>query len=111
MEAARKVTMACKTLGAVVLTLVFILLPTGVFGATPTPTTTTPLVSPAASCGGDCDGSGEVTVNELLIMVNIALGGADVVACPAGDTDQDGTIIITEILAAVVNALSGCPVS
>jgi len=27
-------------------------------------------------CAGDCDGSGDVTVNELVTLVNIALGNA-----------------------------------
>lgn len=63
----------------------------------------------ASGCAGDCDCSGNVTVNELLMMVNIALGNADVGSCVAGDVSQDGTITIDEILVAVSNALDGCP--
>jgi len=59
-------------------------------------------------CVGDCGGDGEVTVNEILSMVNIALGNAAVTACEAGDANQDGEITINEILAAVNNALNGC---
>jgi hypothetical protein len=69
----------------------------------------TPTAAHAQSCVGDCGGDGEVTVNELLTMVNIALGNADVSTCTAGDTNQDGEITINEILAAVNNALNGCP--
>jgi hypothetical protein len=61
------------------------------------------------SCSGDCDGSGEVTINELITLVNIALGSLPVSACPAGDVNADGMIAINEIVAAVANALNGCP--
>jgi VCBS repeat protein/FG-GAP repeat protein len=59
-------------------------------------------------CGGDCNGDGEVTVNELITMVNIALGNANVSTCLAGDADGSGEITINEIVAAVNNALNGC---
>ncbi len=61
-----------------------------------------------ASCTGDCDGSGDVTVNELITMVNIALGNTPLSACTAGDADGSGDITINEIIAAVNNALNGC---
>jgi len=61
------------------------------------------------SCVGDCDGSGAVTVDELLTMVNIALGIADVSACEAGDANRDGQVTIDEILSAVNAALTSCP--
>jgi hypothetical protein len=67
------------------------------------------LNSVAIACVGDCDGSGDVTVNELIIMVNIALGNQTVSACLAGDADQSGDITINEIITAVNNALNGCP--
>jgi hypothetical protein len=51
-----------------------------------------------------------VTVDELITMVNVALGGADVSLCPAGDVNRDGEITVDEILTAVNNALDGCPV-
>jgi hypothetical protein len=50
-----------------------------------------------------------VTVDELLSMVNIALGNADVSTCLNGDSNHDMRITIDEILTAVNNALSGCP--
>ena len=64
---------------------------------------------PAVACVGDCNGDGEVTVDELLTMVNIALGTADVSTCTAGDANRDGQVTIDEILAAVNAALTGCP--
>jgi hypothetical protein len=36
------------------------------------------------ACVADCDGSGSVTVNELITMLNIALGNDEVSACPNG---------------------------
>src|SRR5215470_10301302 len=65
-------------------------------------------VATAQSCPGDCDGSGDVTINELIVMVNIALGSAPVSDCPAGDIDGNGEIAISEIIAAVNAALNGC---
>ncbi|MBI3784230.1 MAG: hypothetical protein HY270_12610 [Deltaproteobacteria bacterium] len=47
-------------------------------------------------------------MDELLRMVNIALGNAGVDTCNAGDTNHDGEITIDEILTAVNNALTGC---
>jgi predicted alpha-1,2-mannosidase len=63
----------------------------------------------AAACLGDCDGSGDVTVNELIVMVNVALGSAQLGDCPPGDADGSGDITINEIIAAVNNALNSCP--
>jgi hypothetical protein len=60
------------------------------------------------SCQGDCGSDGAVTVNEIITMVNIALGTANVSACTAGDADGSGDITINEIIAAVNNALNGC---
>jgi len=76
----------------------------------------TPSPSPAATatptipnpCVGDCDALGAVTVNNVLTMVNVALGDASVSACAAGDANGDGEITVDEILAAVQNALNGC---
>src|SRR5262245_21613987 len=62
----------------------------------------------ALACAGDCGQDGEVTVNDLVLMVNVALGADSVDRCHPGDTDGDGTISITEIIGAVNNALNGC---
>jgi len=66
-------------------------------------------VSMAVACTGDCDGDGTVTVNELLVGVNIALGNAMTSACPSFDSNGDGDVTIDELLAAVNNALGSCP--
>jgi outer membrane protein assembly factor BamB len=62
----------------------------------------------AAACVGDCGGDAQVTVDEILTMVNIALGNMGVSSCSAGDDNDDGQITVDEILKAVNNALNGC---
>jgi hypothetical protein len=63
----------------------------------------------SAQCVGDCDGNGTVTVSEIIIGVDIALGTEDVTACGAF-ASGDGTVGITQLVQAVNNVLVGCPV-
>jgi hypothetical protein len=49
-----------------------------------------------------------VTIDELLTLVNIALGNAPASDCTLGDDNHDGHITVDEILTAVNNALNGC---
>lgn len=93
-------------------------LPTNTPTATEVPTasptgTSTPLPSatgtPEGACTGDCDSSFEVTVDELIAMVNIALGNTSLATCPAGDVTGDGEITVDEIIAGANAALAGCP--
>jgi len=74
--------------------------PTSTAGLTPTPT--------PIRCVGDCSGDNAVTVDELITMVNIALGSDGAGSCLAGDMNGDGEITIDEILAAVGKSLNGC---
>jgi hypothetical protein len=60
-----------------------------------------------ATCVGDCGGDGSVTVDEIIIMVNIALGSAQPSACPDG-IPSGATVDITLIIQAVNNALGMC---
>jgi hypothetical protein len=60
------------------------------------------------SCAGDCDGSGAVSIAELVRAVNIALGVTDVATCTAADRNGDGTVAINELIAAVNSALFAC---
>jgi hypothetical protein len=99
---------------------------------TPTPTTTpTDTASPPATpsftatsspwptatatrtagplCTGDCNGNHQVTVDEILVMANVALDNLPLSACTAADTNHDLRVTVDEILAAVDNALNGCP--
>jgi hypothetical protein len=67
-------------------------------------------VSPAlAACAGDCDGDGQVTVNELIVGIRVALGSASLDECTSIDADGDRNVTIGEIIAAVNVALDGCP--
>jgi hypothetical protein len=64
---------------------------------------------PSAACTGDCDGDGEVAINEVVRGVNIALGSVPVDDCVQFDADGDGAVAINELVAAVTNALNACP--
>ena len=61
-----------------------------------------------AQCTGDCNGNTEVTVEEVITGVNIALENTPLSACTAFDADQSGMVTVNEIVAAVSNALNGC---
>lgn len=70
---------------------------------------------PAAAqppCVGDCNDDGAVTVNELVVGVNMALGLTAGSACAAFLADPEAEAPdIGDLIAAVKNALEGCPVS
>lgn len=71
----------------------------------------TPTPGTCGSCVGDCNGNCVVTVDELILMVVIALDDNGTSRCIAGDASGDGHITINEIIAAVNNALTECPSS
>jgi hypothetical protein len=50
-----------------------------------------------------------VSIDELVLGVNIALGGAALDACPSYDADGDRGVAIEELISAVANAQRGCP--
>lgn len=76
--------------------------------ATPVPADTTTPTAVPATCAGDCDGGGGVTVDELIRGVDIALGNHPVSGCTAFDGDGSGTVTIDELVNAVQAALGGC---
>jgi hypothetical protein len=81
----------------------------GLPATTPSPAATaSPTPVTAASCTGDCDGNGSVTVDEVLKGVNIALGEAGPSTCAPFDGDGSGVVTIDELLEAVSAALNGC---
>ncbi|MBX3025140.1 hypothetical protein KF840_09540 [bacterium] len=63
----------------------------------------------AQSCPGDCNGDGQVRVEEMIVGVRIALGEAALGDCPAFDASGDGELSINELVLAVANLLAGCP--
>ncbi len=60
-----------------------------------------------AICIGDCDGNGDVTVDEILRLVNIVLGTAQRSTCADGVSSAD-QVNVSVVLLAVDNALNGC---
>jgi hypothetical protein len=83
-----------------------------VAAATPT---VTPMSTPTATrtlapvdCSGDCDGDGAVSVAEIVLATNIALGSDPVNDCADLDFDSDGAITIDELIRAVMGSLVGC---
>jgi hypothetical protein len=64
----------------------------------------TPLVARAV-VPGDCDGDTRVTVAELIVAVNIALGTSPLGACAAADANGDAQVLITDLVTDVGNAL------
>src|SRR4029453_7686162 len=61
----------------------------------------------AADCMGDCDGSASVTVNELIMAVNISLALGDPSECDV----YGGPVAINLLIKAVNNLLTGCQVA
>ena len=59
-------------------------------------------------CVGDCNGDGEVKINELITGVNIALNTAFVDTCLNFDSSNDGSVAINELITGVNCSLSGC---
>lgn len=59
-------------------------------------------------CTGDCAGDGAVTVDEVILLVRIAVGEEAIGACAAGDRNADRSITIDGIVTAVGDALEGC---
>jgi hypothetical protein len=59
---------------------------------------------------GDCGGTNTVAINDLVTLVNIALGSAQPWACPDGGLPLGGEVDVAVIIQAVHNALTGCGV-
>ncbi|MFI5366762.1 MAG: cohesin domain-containing protein [Candidatus Binatia bacterium] len=72
----------------------------------PTPT---PVPPAAAFCPGDCNGDGQVFVNEVTLAVEIMAGQAQLSDCPAADADGDGQVFVSDITRAVMSLALGCP--
>jgi hypothetical protein len=77
--------------------------------ASATPTAPTPTQTMAV-CVGDCIGDRRVTVDELVVGVNIALGHSSPAVCPVFvcATGYPG-VTVACLVEAVNNALNGCP--
>ena len=60
-------------------------------------------------CPGDCDGSGEVTIEEIVRGLRIALEALPLDGCASMDASHDGAITVDEVVRAVDYALQSCP--
>lgn len=63
----------------------------------------------AQFCAGDCDGDGEVTIDEILRSVGIALDQLPLATCVRADLNGNGAVEVDEIITAINRALLGCP--
>jgi len=79
--------------------------PTSTAGTGPTPTRT---IGTPGACVGDCDGSGSVAINELVLGVNISLGTAEISRCTSFDRNDSGNVEVNELVGAVNASLNGC---
>ena len=82
--------------------------PTGTGTPTPTGTPTSTSVPPQA-LPGDCNRDDDVSIEELIRSVNIALGAAELELCRAADIDGDGRVAVHELVSGVSTALVGVP--
>jgi hypothetical protein len=69
-------------------------------------------VTPEADCPGDCNRDGQVTVDELVVGVELALHGEEELTldlyCLSIDTDSDCAVSVSELVSALNYALNGC---
>lgn len=62
----------------------------------------------SAECVGDCDGNANVSIDEIITLVRIALGEVPVSGCLSANADGSDAVTVTDVLSAVGNALNGC---
>ena len=67
------------------------------------------LPPPTPACVGDCNGDGMVSIDELVLGVDITLGSASVDGCRAFDCSGAGTVAIDCLVQGVTASLNGCP--
>ena len=63
----------------------------------------------SAACVGDCAGTEQVTIANLIVGVSISLGRQPLASCEAFDENGSGGVEISELIRGVNNALRGCP--
>ncbi len=80
--------------------------PTGTVAATPSKTATaTPTGTVPVSCVGDCNADGTVAIDEIVLLIDIALEAQPPSACAAGHRE---TVTVADLVEAVNHALEGC---
>jgi hypothetical protein len=73
-------------------------------GATPSVSAT-----PAVTCPGDCNGDGEVSIDELITGVGITINSELLSTCPALACGSANSATVDCLLRAIDAALNGCP--
>ena len=68
----------------------------------------TPIPTPPSPCAGDCGGDRQVSIDDLITGIGIALDEFAVALCTALDQNGDGRVTVDELVSAVNNALDGC---
>ena len=68
-----------------------------------------PRASTAAGCVCDCDGNGEVSIDEVVRAVGIGLDALPLDGCPAADANGDSRVTIDEVVRGVDAGVRGCP--
>jgi hypothetical protein len=58
---------------------------------------------------GDCNRDYQVTVNELIVINGIILGGTPYTSCMRADGNGDGQVTVNEYIQAISYAQNGCP--
>ncbi|MGH7789476.1 MAG: hypothetical protein ACRERC_21570, partial [Candidatus Binatia bacterium] len=59
-------------------------------------------------CAADCNDNGDVSINELIVGLNILLERLPLLSCPVADLDGNQRVIVDESVAATGNAIEGC---
>jgi hypothetical protein len=66
-------------------------------------------VDERCACGVDCNGDGDVLVNEILLAIGIFAGNVGLDQCPAADINGDTDVLVNELLLGIQNFAQGCP--
>jgi hypothetical protein len=64
----------------------------------------------APPCPGDCNDDGQADLDEIIRIINVALGLAELGPCSPADADGNGQLSIDELVAAVASGVTSCPV-
>jgi ELWxxDGT repeat protein len=67
-----------------------------------------PASAVGAVCTGDCDGSFDVTVDEIVRAVMVGLAHQELATCSAADAEGDGRVTVNDLIVAINNVLHGC---
>lgn len=65
---------------------------------------------PMVACPVDCSANAEVSIDELITGVTIALGLQPVDRCTHADIDGNGEVTVNELVQGVSMLLDGCPI-